>query len=302
MQEKFIYMQTHNDWMRKVLSLEPRGNEVMSGAFLTPPCTPGADIGVIYYETGGWLPMCGHDTIGVATAMVETGMVEIKEPFTEIVLDTPSGVVKVTVEVENQRAKNVTFVNAPALVIGRDYVVDTPEFGRVTFDIAYGGNMYAILPAASLGLELVPERSKEIVAKGVLLRKYINEQIQVSHPLLPFVDKVTHIEFSAPSDTPGVSARNAVIITSAAIDRSPCGTGTSAKMALLHAKGELKLNETFVHESLIGSIFTCRIIEETEMAGIPAIVPEISGRAFITGMSTFMMDPDDPLAEGFELG
>ncbi|ATW27698.1 proline racemase family protein [Candidatus Formimonas warabiya] len=301
MQEKFIYMQTHNDWMRKVLSLEPRGNEVMSGAFLTPPCTPGTDIGVIYYETGGWLPMCGHDTIGVATALVETGMVEVKEPFTDIVLDTPGGIVKVRVKVENQRAKSVTFLNAPAFVIGRDYCVDTPEFGRVVFDVAYGGNMYAILSAAALGLELVPERSKEIVAKGVLLRKYINEQIQVRHPLLPFVDKVTHIEFSAPSATPGVSARNAVIITSAAIDRSPCGTGTSAKMALLHAKGELKVNETFVHESLIGSIFTCRIIEETEIAGMPAIVPEISGRAFITGMSTFMMDPEDPLAEGFEL-
>ncbi|MEL7565068.1 MAG: proline racemase family protein [Dehalobacterium sp.] len=301
MQEKFIYMQRHNDWMRKVLSLEPRGNEVMSGAFLTPPCTLGADIGVLYYETGGWLPMCGHDTIGVATALVETGMVEVKEPITEIVLDTPSGVVKVTVEVENQRAKNVTFVNAPALVIGRDYCVNTTEFGRVTFDVAYGGNMYAILPAAALGLELVPERSKEIVSKGVLLRDYINKQIHVCHPLLPFVNKVTHIEFSAPSNTPGVSARNAVIITSAAIDRSPCGTGTSAKMALLYAKGELKLNETFVHESLIGSIFTCRIIEETEIDGVTAIVPEISGRAFITGMCTFMMDPEDPLAEGFEL-
>lgn len=301
MQKKFVYMQTHKDWVRKALCLEPRGNEVMSGAFLTSPCTSGADIGVLYFETGGWLPMCGHGTIGVATAMVETGMVDVKEPFTEIVMDTPSGIVKVTVEVEKQKAENVTFVNAPAFVVGLGYVVDTAEFGRVSFDMAYGGNMYAILPAASLGLELVPSRAKEIVSKGVLLRDIINKNIQVRHPSLPFVDKVTHIEFSSPSDTPGVSARNAVIITSAAIDRSPCGTGTSAKMAVLHSRGELKLNETFVHESIIGSTFTCRIIEEKIINGINAIVPEIKGRAFLTGMCTLMIDPEDPLAEGFEL-
>lgn len=302
MQEKFVYMQTHKDCVRRALSLEPRGNEVMSGAFLTPPCTPGADIGVLYFETGGWLPMCGHDTIGVATAMVETGMIEVKEPATKIIMDTPSGIVKVTVEVEKQKAKSVTFVNAPAFVVGRHYVVETAEFGPVTFDIAYGGNMYAILPAASLGLKIEPAFAREIVSKGVILRQRINEQIKVQHPSLPFVDRVTHIEFSAPSDTPGVSARNAVLITSAAIDRSPCGTGTSAKMAVLHAAGKLKPGEVFVHESITGNTFTCRIVEEVMIEGTVAIVPEITGCAFLTGMSTFILEPDDPLAEGFELG
>ncbi len=301
MQEKFVYMQRHNDWMRKVLSLEPRGNDVMSGAFLTPPCTPGTDLGVLYYETGGWLPMCGHDTIGVATALVETGMVEVTEPVTNIVLDTPSGVVRVSVKVENGCAKGVTFTNAPAFVVGRDYTVTLPEFGDVNFDVAFGGNMYAILPAEVLGLELVPERSKEIIARGAMLRKCINEQLTIKHPFLSFIDKVTHVEFFGHSPIPGVSARNAVLITSDAIDRSPCGTGTSAKMALLHAKGELGLNEPFIHESLIGSLFHCRILEETIIEGIPAIIPEITGQAYITGMSTFMIDPDDPFPEGFVL-
>lgn len=301
MQEKYVYMQNNNDWMRKVLSLEPRGNDVMSGAFLTPPCSPEADIGVLYFETGGWLPMCGHDTIGVATALVETGMVEVTEPITNIVLDTPSGIVRVSVEVEDGYAKKVTFVNAPAFVVGRDYIVNLPEFGDVKFDVAYGGNMYALLSAESMGLEIIPEKSKEIIAKGVLLRDCINEQLTIKHPFLSFIDKVTHVEFYAPSNTPGVSARNAVLVTGAAIDRSPCGTGTSAKMALLYANGELAIGEPFIHESIIGSLFHCRILEETTIEGIPSIIPEIAGQAYITGMSTFMIDPNDPYPEGFEL-
>lgn len=302
MQEKFLYMQREHDGLRKLLSLEPRGNEVMSGAFLTPPCDPKADIGVLYYETGGWLPMCGHDTIGVATALVETGMVPVTEPITEIVFDTPSGLVRTRVEVRDHCAGRVSFINAPALVIGRDYTVDMPGYGKISFDVAWGGNMYAILPAAALDLELKPERAKEIVERGVLLREEINRQIKVRHPELSFADSVTHIEFSAPSATPGVSAQNAVVITSAAIDRSPCGTGTSAKMALLYDKGELAIGEPFVHESLIGSIFDCRIVETVSVAGQPAVIPEISGRAYLTGMGTVLVDPDDPFPEGFALG
>ncbi len=302
MQEKFMHVQKHKDWIRKVLCQEPRGNDVMSGAFLTPPCTPGADIGVIYFEGSGYLPMCVHDTVGVATALVETGMVEVEEPVTKIVFDTPTGVVHVSVEVKDCSAGKVTIVNAPAFVMKRDVEVKTKEFGTVKLDIAFGGNTYGILSAASLGLEIVQEKAKEIVDKGVLLRDYVNRQIPIQHPTLPFVDKVTHMEFYSTSATPGVSARNTVLINGAALDRSACGTGTSAKMALMHAKNELKIGEPFVHESILGSTFTGRILEETDVEGIPAVVVEISGQAYVTGMSTFVMDPDDPLAGGFILG
>ena len=302
MQEKFLHVKEEKDWIRRVLCQEPRGSEVMSGAFLTTPCTPGADIGVIYFEAAGYLPMCAHDTIGLSTALVENGIVEVTEPVTRIVLDTPAGVVQVSVEVENFCARRVTIVNAPSFVMKRDCLVETAEFGPVKLDIAWGGNTYGILPASALGLEIVPERAREIIAKAVLLRDCVNEQISVSHPTLPFVDRVTHMELYADSATSGVSARNTVLINGAALDRSACGTGTSARMALMHAKGQLKRGESFVHESILGSTFTGRIIEETDMEGIPAVIAEISGQAFLTGMSTFVIDPDDPLGGGFLLG
>ena len=300
MMEKYTYMMEHNDWIRRLLCLEPRGNAVMSGAFLTPPCREDADIGVMYFETGGWLPMCGHDTIGVCTALVETGMVKVEEPVTIIRLDTPSGLVTASVRVENGRAIEVSFENAPAFVMQRDVTVQTKEWGPVKCDISWGGNVYAILPAASLGLKLVPERSKEIVEKGVSFRDQINQQVKISHPELPFVNSVTHIEFYDESPN-GADCRNAVIITSAAIDRSPCGTGTSAKLALLHAEGKLKVGQPFVHESLIGSIFNAHILRETEVAGIPAVIPVIGGRAFVSGMCSFFLDPEDPFPAGFSL-
>ncbi len=301
MQEKMVYMMEKQDWIRKVLTREPRGNDVMSGTILTTPCTPGTDIGILFFE-GGWMPMCGHDTIGVSTALVESGMVEVTEPYTYINLDTASGVVKVKVEVKDNVAKRVTFTNAPAFVMARDVDVETKEFGKVHLDIAYGGNPYAILPASALGVKVAPENAKEIIAKGNLLKKYINEQVKIQHPELPFVNKVTHVELSDEPTNPEATLKNAVVIPPAAIDRSPCGTGTSAKMALLAAKGQLKKGELFVHESIIGSLFHCQIVGEAEVGGIPAIIPEVSGRAFVTGIHTFMIDPDDPFPEGFELG
>lgn len=302
MKEKMVYMMERQDWIRKVLTYEPRGNDVMSGTILTPPCDPAADIGVLYFEVGGWMPMCGHDTIGVSTALVEAGLVEVTEPYTYITLDTAAGLVRVKVEVKDNVAKRVTFTNAPAFVMARDVDVETAEFGKVHMDIAYGGNVYAILPAASVGLEIAPENSKAIIDTGNLLKKYINEQVSICHPEMPFINKVTHVEFSGPPKNAAATVQNAVVIPPGAIDRSPCGTGTSAKMALLAAKGRLKEGENFVHESIIGSLFHCRIVGQSEVGGIPAIVPEVAGSAYVTGIHTFFIDPEDPFPEGFQLG
>ena len=301
MEKKMIYMMEHQDWLRKAICFEPRGNDVMSGTIVTKPCNPQADFGVLYYEVGNWMPMCGHDTIGVSTALIESGLLKAEEPYTYATLDTPSGLVKVKIEVKDGVARRVTFKNAPAFVMNRDVAVHVPEYGEIRLDIAYGGNVFAIVPASAMGLTLKKERAREIVEKGNYLKKYINEQVEVKHPYLEVMNQVTHVEFYEPAGDGIADVRNAVVIPPAAIDRSPCGTGTSAKMALLHAEGKLKKGQTFVHESLIGSLFHCQIVEETTVGGIPAIVPEISGRAFVMGTSTLLFDKNDPFPEGFLL-
>ncbi len=302
MREKMQYMMENCDDIRQLLVYEPRGNDVMSGTVITQPCDERADVGVLFFEVGYWMPMCGHDTIGVATALVEAGMVKVTEPITHITLDTAAGLVELEVTVENGTAKQVSFVNAPAFVMKQDAAVDTAEFGQVKLDIAYGGNIYAILPAASLGLDIRPENAGEIIRTGNILKKYINEQIPVVHPEMDFINKVTHVEFYGPPKTPGATVQNAVVIPPGAIDRSPCGTGTSAKMAVLAAKGQLAKGQSFVHESIIGSLFHCEIVEETTLAGIPAIVPRVAGRAWVTGIHTYGLAPDDPYPMGFQLG
>ncbi|MGI6053555.1 MAG: proline racemase family protein [Clostridium sp.] len=302
MEKKMLYMMEHQDWLRKAICFEPRGNDVMSGTIVTKPCNPEADFGVLYYEVGNWMPMCGHDTIGVSTALIESGFLKAVEPYTYATLDTPSGLVRVKIEVKDGKAKRVTFKNAPAFVLNRDVKVQVPEYGEIGLDIAYGGNVFAIVPAEAMNLTLEMENAREIVEKGNYLKKFINEQVTVKHPYLEIMNQVTHVEFYQKGEEGVSDVKNAVVIPPAAIDRSPCGTGTSAKMALLHAEGKLKLGETFVHESLIGSLFHCQIVEETEVGGIPAIVPEISGRAFVMGESTMLFDPDDPFPEGFLLG
>lgn len=307
MEEKMIYMMKHQDWLRKAICFEPRGNDVMSGTIVTKPCDPRADFGVLYYEVGDWMPMCGHDTIGVSTALIESGLLKAEEPYTYATLDTPSGLVHVKIEVKDGVAKRVTFENAPAFVLNRDVTVSVPGYGDITLDIAYGGNVYAIVPASAMNLTLEKENAKEIVEKGNYLKKFVNEQITVKHPYLEIMNKVTHVEFYGEADefvkAEGVKCvKNAVVIPPAAIDRSPCGTGTSAKLSVLHAKGDLAVGEEFIHESLIGSLFYCKILRETEVGGIPAVVPEVSGRAWVMGETTLLFDPKDPFPEGFLLG
>lgn len=301
MQEKFEYMRKNEDWFRKVLMFEPRGSEIMSGTLITEPCTPGTDVGVLYFESSCWMPMCGHDTMGVTVALIEAGLVDVKEPFTSIKLDTPAGVVSVTAKVNDGVVEEVSFVNAPAMVLNRSVTVSTEQFGSLTMDISWGGNVYAILPASSVGLDITPANCGEFIRIARSLSDDINRQITVNHPSLPFVDRVTHVEFSGPPKSEDADIQNVVVALPKVIDRSPCGTGTSAKAALLYEEGKLKVGDSFIHESVIGSKFKCEIVEETTVEGVRAIIPKITGNACVIGFATWILDPKDPFPEGFLL-
>jgi proline racemase len=285
-----------------MLMFEPRGSSIMSGSILTAPCTPGADIGVIYIEVSGFLPMCGHGTISTCMVIVEAGLVPVTEPVTELTLDTPAGLVKARINVENGLAKDVTIQNIPSFLYKSDLIIDVPELGKVKLDIAYGGNFYAIVPAESVGLELVPASAKEIVRKGSLIREAIFEQVEVVHPLNPAINRCSHVRFIPASPNPQVTTRNAVLYSVEGIDSSPFGTGTSAEMAFRYAKGMQKLNEEFVSVSIIGSMFYDRLVEETHVGPYVAVVSTIRGNAYISGIQQSVFDPRDPWPEGFYLG
>lgn len=300
MSEKMLEMKEEHDWIRKLLMFEPRGHDVMSGALLVDPCHPDADVGVIYIETGGYLPMCGHDTIGFCTALVETGMIAVTEPLTTLKLDTPAGLVEVAIEVVDGKARQVTFQNIPAFLYD-SIEVDVEGLGRIACDIAYGGNFYAITDARKLELELLPSNASAIIEAAVRIRKAINAAVEVVHPEAPFIKGLTHVEFYTDPTHPEATVKNTVIVPPGGIDRSPCGTGTSAKLAALFARGELGLGEEFVHESIVGSLFRGRVIATTDVGGLPAVVTQISGSAWMMGLHKFFLDEQDELAEGFLL-
>jgi proline racemase len=301
MQERRLYFERHLDDLRLLLMREPRGHSAMSGAFLQPATRPDADWGVLFVEVSGCLPMCGHGTIGVATVLVETGMVEVTEPETRIRLDTPAGLVEVAVAVSDGKAERVTLRNVPAFVSALDAEVQVDALGGpVRYDMAYGGNFYALVAAASIGLDPVPANSGELIARGLAIADAINVSAPPVHPLDAAIRGCKHVVFHAPGED-GANARNATAIHPGWLDRSPCGTGTSARMAALYARGELALGQEFVNESIIGSRFTGRLVEEVALGTTPAVVPEVSGRAWITGMAQYLLDPTDPFPAGFAL-
>ncbi len=302
MVEKWQWAQEHLDDLRRMLMFEPRGSNIQSGSIITAPASPEADIGVLFIEVSGFLPMCGHMTIATCTVLVETGMVEVEEPITRIVLDTPAGIVRAQVRVEDGVAKDVTFRNIPSFLYKRDIIVEVPQLGPVTLDIAWGGNFYAIVSASAVGLDLSPDCVKQIVDVGTRIREAVSEQVEVVHPTNPALNRCTHVRFVGPPTHPKAMMKNAVIYGAEGVDRSPCGTGTSAEVAMRYAKGELKLNQEFVSESIIGSLFYGKAVEETQVLGFPAIVPTIRGSAHITGLQQFVLDPDDPWPTGFYVG
>jgi proline racemase len=288
------------DDLRLLLMREPRGHAAMSGAILQPPTREEADWGVLFIEVSGCLPMCGHGTIGVATVLVETGMVEVSEPETVVRLDVPAGLVEARVAVEGGRARAVTLRNVPAFLHERDASVAVDGLGDVAYDMAFGGNFYAIVEAASVGVAVDPARSDELVERGLAVMGAINAARRPVHPDDERMAGCHHVVFHEPGRD-GAHARAATSIHPGWLDRSPCGTGTSARMAQLHARGQLAVGAPFVNESVIGTRFTGRLVAETTVGGRPAVVPEITGRAWITGMGQYLLDAEDPFPAGFAL-
>ncbi|GAB2530790.1 proline racemase family protein [Paramicrobacterium agarici] len=298
MNDKRLHVIEHMDDVRQFLMNEPRGHGAMSGALLQPPTRDDCDWGIVYIEASGCLPMCGHGTIGTATVLVETGMVEVVEPVTTIRLDTPAGLVIARVDVTDGHADSVTIENVPSFVDRMDAVVTVPGLGDVPYSLAFGGNYYAMVNLDDVGLPFDRSRQQEILDAGLAIMSAINETAAPQHPSISGVDHCHHVEFIAPGST-AQHSRHAMAIHPGWFDRSPCGTGTSARMAELWARGELALNTDFVNESFIGSRFVGRLIAETDVAGTPAVIPTITGRAWVTGMGQYMLDPTDPFPTGF---
>ena len=301
MMEKKKDLMEHYDFLRSALMLEPRGHRDMFGALLTEPVHEEADFGVIFMDSGGCLNMCGHGSIGTASMAVETGLVKAVEPYTEVVLDAPSGLIRAKVHVVNRKAKEVSILNVPAFLYKENLEIAVPGRGIVPFDISFGSSFFALVNAKDVGISLEIDNIEEITDLGMKLMDRINQSIEIRHPYLD-IKTVDLVEFYDETDNEQADMKNCVIFGNAQADRSPCGTGTSAKLAALYAKGELKPGEEFVYESITGSLFKGEIVEEVELNGYKAVIPQITGSAYITGMNTWILDENDPLEYGFLLG
>lgn len=299
MAEKRLHFMAKMDHLRTLLMGEPRGHAAMSGAILQPSTRPDCDWGVVYIEVSGCLPMCGHGTIGVATVLVETGMVEVVEPVTTIRLDTPAGRVVAEVAVDDGAARSVTIQNVPSFSVGLDLAVDVPALGgEVRYDLAFGGNFYAMVDLDRVGVPFDRAHQQTILSAGLAIMAAVNAHDRPVHPESPEINGLHHVQFVAPGST-AAHSRHAMAIHPGWFDRSPCGTGTSARMAQLHARGDLALGTDFVNESFIGTRFVGRLVGETTVAGRPAVLPTVNGRAWVTGTAQYLLDPTDPFPAGF---
>jgi proline racemase len=299
MAEKKKYFIDNFDNVRRVLMFEPRGHKDMYGVVLTEPTREDCDFGLIFLDSSGCHDMCIHGTIGVAKVLVETGLVQPREPITEIGLDTSAGFVKVMAKVEEGAVKEVTVRNVPSFVTHSDFKVNVPEVGFITIDLAFGGNFFAIVDANDLGVKVETQNIGKLVELGVKIREAVNQGIKVEHPLNKHIKDVKLVEICDEPKDPKATYRNAVIFGLGQLDRSPCGTGTSAKIATLYSKGLLKVGEQIISESIIGTHFKGKILSEAKVGKFKAVIPEITGQAYITGFHQFLIDPIDPVKEGF---
>lgn len=296
--ERRAYCKENHDHLRKTLMNEPRGHHGMYGCIITPPATEHADFGVLFMHNEGWSTMCGHGIIAVITMGVETGKFEVENDERKFIIDSPAGEVIAYVTCENGEIVDISFENVPSFLYKKDYPIELN--GRsFTVDISFGGAFYAIVNSKDVGLEVTKENIVEIQDLGMEIKHYIEDTIKVQHPLQSDLQDIYGVIFSDEPNNQEADLRNVTIFADRQIDRSPCGTGTSARVATLHARGALKEGETFLHEGITDGIFTSEILSQTKVDTFDAVVPKVAGRAFITGFHQFLVDERDEMPEGF---
>ncbi len=300
MSERRQHFLKEYDWIRTALMFEPRGHDMMSGSILYPTTREDSDAAILFIETSGCLPMCGHGTIGTATVMIEEKLVTPKTPG-KLRLEVPAGIVEVYYTMEGSKVKSVRIVNVPSYLHSSGLEIECPDLGMITVDVAYGGNYYAIVDPQKnyQGLESIT--AGDILRWSPVVRKRMNEKYSFVHPENSTICGLSHLEWTGKPNNSEAHARNAVFYGDKAIDRSPCGTGTSARMAQWAAKGKLKVGDTFIHESIIGSMFRGRVESQTKVGSYEAIIPSVEGWAYITGHNTIFIDDEDPYAHGFQV-
>jgi len=299
MVDRLEWARENLDDIRQLVVNEPRGHAAMVAAILTPPARADADYGVIYMSGGGFWAMCGHGTIAVISLLVEREMVKVTEPYTEVRLDTPAGLIVGKVRVDGKKALNVTFTNVPSFAIKQNAQIEVPGVGQLTVDVSYGGNMFAIVDTAQLGRKLDLADLEELTNLGLAIVRATREQVPLSSPWSPSLGQVKSMLFIE-EETADRPAKNLMVKERRYFDRSPCGTGTSARMALAYARGQLALDQPLVCQSLLGGKFEGRLTGTTEVDGVAAVIPTITGRAWITGSAEFIVDPSDVFQTGFE--
>lgn len=292
------YMRDHLDHTRRLLMWEPRGHQDMYGCVLTPPVTAGAQAGVLFMHNEGYSTMCGHGVIGLVTVLLETGHLPLEAPETRVILDTPAGVVRARARVEGGRVRDVTMANVPSFAYATRAMA-VPGWGEMAVTVAYGGAFYVLVDAPAAGLGASPGPLQSLVAASAAIKGAVASALEVAHPLEPEIRDLYGVVLSWPPQRPGASRTSLTVFADNAVDRSPCGTCTSALMAALWSAGKLALHDPFVNESLVGTRFTGRLVATTAMGSYHAVVPEVTGSAAITGFHTFVLDPEDPLPEGF---
>jgi trans-L-3-hydroxyproline dehydratase len=299
--EKRRYAKDKFDYLRTALMWEPRGHADMYGCIITPPVTPGADLGILFMHNEGFSTMCGHGIIGITTVALETGMLPMTKPETTIKIDTPAGLVTAHATVTAGRVQRVRFHNVPSFVVALDEMVEVPGLGQVRYDLAFGGAFYAYVQAEEVGLTCTPEDYRPLIEKGLAIKRALMASRPMPHPFEADLSFLYGTIFIGPSLTEEGHSRNVCVFAEGEVDRSPTGTGVSGRLAIHYARGEIGLNQPLIIESIIGSRFAGRVVETTTFGPYPAIIPEVEGTAHITGRHEFLIDPADPLRNGFML-